>query len=52
VQITDTFGLTADDIEKLARNSFEAAFMDDVAQAQYLDRFKAEVSKLRAEIFD
>ena len=50
-QVTDTFDLTADDVERLARNSFEAAFMGDAARDRYLDRFKAEVSKLRAEIF-
>jgi adenosine deaminase len=51
IQVADTFDLTADDVERLARNSFEAAFMGDAARDRYLDRFKAEVSKLRAEVF-
>ncbi len=51
VQVTDTFNLTADDVEKLARNSFEGAFLDDAARARYLAQFEAEASKLRAELF-
>jgi len=47
IQVADTFNLTADDIEKLARNSFMAAFMDDAAKADYLERFSGEVSQLR-----
>jgi adenosine deaminase len=51
VQVADTFNLTADDVEKLARNSFKAAFMDDAQKAKYLSQFEAEASKLRAELF-
>ncbi len=51
VQVADTFNLNADQVEKLARNSFEGAFMDRAEQADYLARFDTEVSKLRAEIF-
>ena len=40
--------VTADDVEKLARNSFMAAFMDDAVKADYLERFTGKVSQLRA----
>ncbi len=48
LQVADTFNLTADDVEKLARNSFMAAFMDDAVKADYLERFTSKVSQLRA----
>ncbi len=51
IQVADTFGLTADDVELLARNSFRAAFMDEATRAQYLSRFDTEVAALRAELF-
>ncbi len=51
VQVADTFDLTADDVEKLARNSFEAAFMDDANRGSYLQRFGTQVTQLRAELF-
>jgi adenosine deaminase len=41
---TQTFaalGLTAQDAYKLARNSFEASFMDDTLKRQYIDRLIA-----------
>jgi adenosine deaminase len=50
-QVVDTFDLTADDIEKIARNSFEAAFMDSATGDKYLQRFETEVAQLRAELF-
>ncbi|MBI1881817.1 MAG: adenosine deaminase, partial [Chloroflexi bacterium] len=49
-QVADAFNLTGDDVVKLARNSFEAAFMDNATKAQYLSQFEAEVSKLRPEL--
>lgn len=51
VQVTDTFGFTADEVEKLARNSFRAAFMDETTRAGYLDHLDAAVAELRAELF-
>ncbi len=40
--------VTADDVEKLARNSFMAALMDDAASSDYLERFTGKVFQLRA----
>jgi adenosine deaminase len=51
LQVADTFNLTADDVEKLARNSFMAAFMDPAARSNYLQQFTDKVSQLRAELF-
>jgi len=48
LQVADTFNLTADDVEKLARNSFMAAFTDSAVKADYLERFTAKVTQLRA----
>jgi adenosine deaminase len=52
VQVTDTFDLTFDDVERLARNSFEASFLDDATKVKYLERFKAKVSELRGELLN
>jgi adenosine deaminase len=52
VQVVDAFSLTAEDVEHLARNSFQAAFMDDATRAKYLDRFEVAVAELRARLFD
>jgi adenosine deaminase len=52
MQVADVFNLTADDVEKLARNSFMATFMDDAASSDYLERFTGKVSQLRAELFN
>jgi adenosine deaminase len=51
VQVADTFSLTAKDIEKLARKSFQATFLDTAAKARYLAQFDAEVANLRSELF-
>ena len=51
VQVADTFSLTAKDVEKLARNSFQATFLDTAAKARYLAQFDAEVANLRSELF-
>ena len=48
LQVADTFNLTANDVEKLARNSFMAAFMDNAVKADYLERFTGKVTQLRA----
>ena len=48
LQVADTFNLTADDVEKLARNSFMAAFTDNAVKADYLERFTEKVTQLRA----
>lgn len=52
VQVVDTFDLAADEVERLARSSFQAAFMDEATRAKYLGRFNAEVLKLRTELFN
>lgn len=52
LQVADTFNLTADDIEKLAKNSFKAAFLDDVKLSKYLEEFTQKVAELRAELFN
>lgn len=52
IQVADTFNLTADDMEKLARNSFEATFMDDATSSDYLKEFTSKVSSLRTELFN
>jgi adenine deaminase len=51
VAVADTFNLTPGDVERLARNSFAASFMDDAAKAAALQRFDAEAAKLRSELF-
>lgn len=50
-QIANMFDLTANDIEKLAKNSFMAAFMNSAARSDYLQQFTDKVSQLRAELF-
>lgn len=52
LQVADTFNLTVDDVEKLARNSFMAAFMDSATSFDYLQQFRDKVSQLRAELFN
>lgn len=52
LQVADTFNLTADDVEKLARNSFMAAFMDNAAKSKYLQQFTNKVTQLRTELFN
>jgi adenosine deaminase len=52
MQVADTFDLTAADVERLVHNSLQAAFVDEATRARYLGRFKAEVLKLRAELFN
>jgi adenosine deaminase len=51
LQVAEAFNLTVDEIIKLARNSFLAAFMDPVKREAYLNRFNAEVYSLRKELF-
>lgn len=50
LQIADVFNLTANDIEKLAHNSFSASFMDKVTKYDYLQKFTDEVSQTRADL--
>lgn len=52
VQVAETFKLTADDIEKLARNSFMVAFMDDITLSNCLHGFTNTVTQLQTEIFN
>lgn len=52
LQVAETFNLTADDVEKLARNSFMAAFMDSATLSDYLQQFTDKVSQLRVELFN
>ena len=52
LQVADTFNLTVDDVEKLARNSFIAAFMDSATSFDYLQQFRDKVSQLRTELFN
>ncbi len=51
LQVTETFDLAVDDIETLARNSFEASFMQAESKAKYLADFGAEVAQLKRELF-
>jgi adenosine deaminase len=51
LQVADTFDLTIDEIVTIARNGFQATFMDDAKKTAYLKRFDAEVAQLRKNIF-
>jgi adenosine deaminase len=51
LQVADTFDLTVDEIVKLARNGFEATFMEPAKKVTYLQRFDQEVKSLRKQIF-
>jgi adenosine deaminase len=50
LQIADAFDLSEQDIVKLARNGFEAAFIDDETKSRYLRAFESEASRLQAEL--
>lgn len=47
LRVADTFDLTAAEIQRLARNAFEASFLDGAAKRRFLDKFDAEASELR-----
>ena len=49
--ITETFGFDVAQIERFARNSFQATFMSNEEKTLYLSRFDAEVSALKQELF-
>ena len=49
--VAETFEFGVDEIEQIARNSFEATFMDENEKAEYLKRFETEVSALKTELF-
>jgi adenosine deaminase len=50
-QVVDTFGLSVDEVVQLARNSFEASFMEAGRKAAYLERFDREAADLRSRLF-
>lgn len=50
IQVADTFGLGANEVQKFARNSFQASFMPEPNKAAALQAFDAEAAKLRAEL--
>lgn len=51
VQVVGTFALTAAHVEQLARQTFEATFLDNVRKNQALEQFDREVTQLRSELF-
>jgi hypothetical protein len=50
-QVADTFNLTLEEIESLARNSYRASFKKGGAKAKVLEHFEHEAAHLQAELF-
>lgn len=51
VQVADTFNLSTDEITQIARNGFEATFMNPEEKKVALKKFDEETKKLQVEIF-
>jgi len=52
VRVAETFDLSFDDLVALAKNSFEATFLDDGQKSAYLDRVDEAAERLRADGFE
>jgi adenosine deaminase len=50
VRVAETFDLAFDDLVALAKNSFEATFLDDDRTAAYLDRVDETAERLRTDL--
>ncbi|MEM3506712.1 MAG: hypothetical protein QW589_03990 [Candidatus Bathyarchaeia archaeon] len=50
LQVANQFNLKANDIEKLAINSFEASFLDEKEKARYIKELSDKAKELRTKL--